>query len=183
MKAVGIILASAGAIAGRSAPAVQQGGCRRPARSLRKPKKTLDRTGVRSTSSTPLPAIDPRSPLAELPKSRCDFAASWLTLHLQPKISVLRSPIETTDLSGRLARCSAFPRTDAPLTSRLSAEDTMPAEAEEQLFAILRGGHVEYPAVDRTQHLAEFAAPLGEGLVVGGEHGSIDGEHEVLPGL
>lgn len=69
----------------------------------------LDRTGARSTSSTPQPAIDPRSPLAELRNSRSDVAASWPTLQLQTKTSVLRSPVEPTASSGR-SLCLQFHR-------------------------------------------------------------------------
>src|ERR1700675_1523188 len=50
------------------------------------PTRTPDQIGVRSNSSTPRPASDPRSQTAERMSSRCDVVASWSTLHLAKRL-------------------------------------------------------------------------------------------------
>src|SRR5580700_1857460 len=77
-----------------------EAGCRPSARAPKTPRTTPDRTVAQSSSSTPQPANDPRSQPAGPPNSRYDAAAPSPALHLQPWISALRSPIESTTLSG-----------------------------------------------------------------------------------
>src|ERR1700730_6695675 len=51
-------------------------GCRRSARSPRRPTRTPGQIGVRSNSSARRPASDPRSRTAGPPSNKCDVAAS-----------------------------------------------------------------------------------------------------------
>src|ERR1700730_6188982 len=60
--------------------------CHRLAKSPKIPTRTPDQIGVRSNSSTPRPASDPRSQTAERMSSRCDVVASWSTLHLAKRL-------------------------------------------------------------------------------------------------